>query len=232
VAPKTKAHAFHDYLEAIYELIEEDQRVVQARVAERLGVTRAAVSEQIQRMAASKLVSIHDREIRLTAHGSAVAEDAVRRHRLAERFLTEVLKVPWHKAHEQAVEFQNGINEEIAVHMTRILHGPVTCPHGNPVPGTGATIDKTLQSLNTVEPGDEVVLERLTEDVELDGKAMLYFEQHGLMPGGKIRVVSVSPDGTMSLRVGRAESVLGPELADNLWVRPSKKNPSPPASQH
>lgn len=214
-----ESHGIEDYLEAIYELEEEGERVVQARIARRLGVSRASVSEQVARLAKMRLVEVSSRVVTLTPHGHAVAEDAVRKHRLAERFLTDVLGMPWHLAHAEAQSFQSGISAEIEGRMLALLDGPATCPHGNPIPGTGARIDPALRPLRDHAAGETVVLERLTEDVELDTDALRYFEEHGLVPGARIRVAAVAPDGTMTLRVGRKESSLGQRLTDNLWVR-------------
>lgn len=213
-------HGTDDYLEAVYELEEDGVRVVQARIAERLGVTRASVSEQVQRLLRMKLVRIDARTITLTEHGRSIAVDAVRRHRMAERFLTEFLKMPWHKAHEEAQRFQTGISGEVERRMMSLLRTPATCPHGNPIPGTGARLARDVKPLNEVKPGRTVVLQRLTEDVELHTDALRYFEEHGLVPGARLRVAAVAPDGTMSVTVGRKRASLGPKLADNLWVRP------------
>jgi DtxR family Mn-dependent transcriptional regulator len=224
VATRTAdAHGTDDYLEAVYEMHEEGADVVRARLAERLGVSRAAVSEKIGRLARMKLVQVDsDRVIHLTSHGRSVAEDAVRRHRMAERFLIDVLKLPWHKAHEEAERFQDAISGEIEKRIMSLLGGPATCPHGNPIPGTGAKIRRDLKPLDQFGEGDQVVLERLTEDVELQTDVLRYFEQHGLMPGYRIRVIGVAPDGTMTLDVDGRRSSLGPELVDNLWVRPAR----------
>jgi DtxR family Mn-dependent transcriptional regulator len=214
----SEAHSVEDYLEAIYELAEEGERVVQARVARRLGVTRASVSEQIQRLARMGLIEITQREVSLTPHGFAVAEDAVRKHRLAERFLTDVLEMPWHLAHAEANRFQSGITGAIEERMLQMLGGPATCPHGNPIPGTGAVFARDATPLRSFKAGDKVTLVRLLEDVELDGEAMRYFEENGLMPGARIDVIAVAPDGTMSLAIGRKKASIGPKLTDNLWV--------------
>jgi len=199
------------------------------RLAERLGVSRAAVSEKVQRLVGMKLVEVDDeRQIVLTPHGNAVAEDAVRRHRMAERFLIDVLKLPWHKAHEEAERFQDAISGEIEQRILAILGDSSTCPHGNPIPGTGATIPRDLISLDQLSPGDEAELIRLTEDVELHTDVLRYFEEHGLMPGNRVRVVEVSPDGTLTLDVNGVKSSLGPELADNMWMRKAPVRPAKP----
>jgi DtxR family Mn-dependent transcriptional regulator len=215
-------HGIEDYLEAAYELEEEGEPVVQTRIASRLGVSRPTVSGQVRRLVGMKLVEVDDdRRIRLTPHGRSVAEDAVRRHRMAERFLTDVLRLPWHKAHEEAGRFQNAISGDVERRIMTMLGRPATCPHGNPIPGTGAKLPSGLRPLNEFGAGASVVLERLLEDVELHTDVLKYFEEHGLMPGGVIRILSVAPDGTMTLEVGRKRSALGADLADNLWVRPA-----------
>jgi DtxR family Mn-dependent transcriptional regulator len=223
VARAPDTHGTDDYLEAVYEMHEEGFPVLQARLAERLGVSRATVSEKVGRLVSMALVEVDDeRQIALTEHGSAVAEDAVRRHRMAERFLIDVLKLPWHKAHEEAERFQDAISGEIEERIMAILGGAATCPHGNPIPGTGATIPADLVSLDEMAAGDEAELIRLTEDVELQTDVLRYFEEHGLMPGHHVRVVDVSPDGTMTLDVGGVKSSLGPDIADNMWMRREK----------
>lgn len=218
---QAEPHGVEDYLEAIYELEEEGVRVVQAAVARRLGLTRASVSEQIRRMARIGLLSVEERTIRLTPHGRAVAADAVRRHRMAERFLTDVLGLPWHRAHEAAQQFQSGITGEVERRMMALLGKPATCPHGNPIPGTGARLAKDLTPLHQFPPSRPAILERLTEDVELDTRALRYFEDNGLTPGARLEISAVGPDGTLTLRVGRRRVTLGPSLADNVWVRPA-----------
>jgi len=220
VTRTSDSHGTDDYLEAVYEMHEEGVEVVQVRLSERLGVSRAAVSEKVQRLVGMKLVEVDDeRQIVLTPHGRAVAEDAVRRHRMAERFLIDVLKLPWHMAHEEAERFQDAISGEIEQRILAILGDSSTCPHGNPIPGTGATIPTDLISLDQMTPGEEADLVRLTEDVELHTDVLRYFEEHGLMPGNRVRIVEVAPDGTMTLDVDGVKSSLGSELADNMWMR-------------
>lgn len=217
----TESHGAEDYLEAVYELHEEGERVLQARVARRLGVSRPTVSEQIGRLARAGLVEMRGREIHLTDHGYTVAEDAVRKHRLAERFLTEVLGMPWHLVHQEANRFQGGITAEIEERMLAKLGASKTCPHGNPIPGTGATLPRDLAPLREFAVGDTVSLVRLLEDVELDTDAMRYFEEHGLVPGARIEIVDVAGDGVMTLAVGDdgTRATLVAALTDNLWVR-------------
>src|SRR5918994_1939646 len=127
--------AFEEYCEAVFELAEDDVDVIQARIAERLGVSRPAVSEMIKRMEQEGLVDV-DRQILLTHRGRALAEQVVRRHRLAERLLTDVLGLSWADAHKEAGKWEHVISDPVERAINRLLDNPTTCPHGNPIPGS------------------------------------------------------------------------------------------------
>jgi len=211
----------HEYLEALYEMAEEGIPTQQARLAEWLDVSPASVSEAVKRLGRHGLVETGgDRRLRFTAEGKRVAEALVRRHRLAERFLVEVIGLPWHQAHEEATAWGPAISERVEGRLVEMLRDPATCVHGNPIPGAGNPVDHSgLRPLHEVSPGTRATLERLTEDLELELDVMRYFEESGLMPGARIRVLAVAPDGTMTLEVGGEKVGLGSHLADNLWVR-------------
>ena len=212
-----------DYLAAIYEMAEEDIPTLQANVARWTGVSPASVSEAVKRLRRDGYLADGTRDLRFTGEGEAAARRLVRRHRLAERFLIDVVGLPWHRAHEEAGAWERVISDEVEDRIASILDDPATCPHGNPIPGSHRTVDLSdLRPLNRFGPGDRVRLERLTEDLELDLSVMRYFEETGLMPGGAIRVVDVGPDGTMTLEVDGKRVGLGAELTDNLWVRPER----------
>ncbi len=207
-----------EYLEAIYEMQEEGGRIHQARLVKRLGVSAATVSEHVRRLEKDGLIGIAGRDIRLTEEGEALALPLVRRHRLAERLLTDILEIPWHRAHEEAHAWEHVISPEVE---ERILAktGARTCPHGNPIPGFDPPYDRdALISLNELKEGERGILALLTEDVELVTGVLKYFEDRSLTPGASILVVSVGPDGTLMLEIGDQTASLGPDLADNLWV--------------
>jgi DtxR family Mn-dependent transcriptional regulator len=210
-----------DYVAAVYEMAEESIPTVQAELASWMGVSRASVSEAVKRMRRDGLVEIGGRELRFTSAGEELARHVVRRHRLAERFLVEVIGLPWHRAHEEAEVWEHAISDEVEERLTVILHDPPTCVHGNPIPGTAHPVDYSdLVSLGACRPGQRVVLQRLTEDLELDADVMRYFEDGGLMPGAVIEVRSTAPDGTLTLEVDGRQVGLSAKLTDNLWVRP------------
>jgi DtxR family Mn-dependent transcriptional regulator len=211
----------HEYLEAIYEMAEEGIPTQQARIAEWLAVTPASVSEAVKRLTRRGLVETGEgRRLTFTPEGEQVARSLVRRHRLAERFLVEVIGLPWHLAHEEATAWGRVVSDLVEARIVELLDDPGTCVHGNPIPGSVHEVDQSgLRPLHEIEPGGRVRLERLTEDLELDLDVMRFFEDSGLMPGAEIAVLAVAPDGTMTLEVRGEKVGLGAHLADNLWVR-------------
>ena len=212
--------ASKEYLEAIYELEEEGQRILQARIGERLRLAPATVSEGIKRLVADGFVTVGaDRTLSLTEEGRPVAETLVRRHRLAERMLTDILGIPWHLCHHLAEDWEKVMTPEVENAILAKLEGDATCPHGNPIPGAESSIPwSDLRSVASMQPGDRGTLKRLLEDVELDGDVMKYLEDHKLMPGYELALVEVAPDGTRTLEVDGSHVALGSELADNLWI--------------
>ena len=214
--------ASKEYLEAVFELREEGHRVVQARIGERLGLAAATVSEGIKRLGAEGYVTVDGRDIQLTDQGQAIAEALVRRHRLAERMLVDILGIQWHLCHEQAEDWEKVMTPEVEEAILAKLEGPATCPHGNPIPGTESGIAwSDLKALAEMAPGDRGRLTRLLEDVELDHDVLKYLEDHKLMPGVDLELIERAPDGTLTLALGDDRVSLGPALADNLWVLPA-----------
>lgn len=212
-------HPSADYLEALYELDEEGFPPVQAELARWMGVSRASVSEHVKRLVADGLLTRAGRDLRFTKAGRQSAVSLVRRHRLAEHLLIDVIGLPWHQAHQEAERWERVISADIEERLVDILGDPGACPHGNPIPGSAneANVSK-LVSLKDVAPGSTVILKRLTEDLELEFAVMRFLEDSRLMPGATIRVLATAPDGTMSLEADGATAALGAHLADNLWV--------------
>ena len=207
-----------EYLEAIHELEEEGTQVIQARLAERVGHSAPAVSETIRRLKADGYVTVEDRSVLLTGKGRARAESVVRKHRLAELLLTEVIGLPWHKAHLEACRWEHVISDEVEDRLVELLGHPTTCPHGNPIPGSGAPVMRDLVALSSVPGGGQVRLQRVTEQVEIDLEALAYLSEAGFIPGADATVTSRAPDGTLTLALGEHSFALGPLLAQQLYV--------------
>jgi DtxR family Mn-dependent transcriptional regulator len=215
--------ASKEYLEAVFELGEEGQRILQARIGERLGLTPATVSEGIKRLVGEGYVTIDSRDIALTEEGSRIAEALVRRHRLAERMLVDILGIPWHLCHEQAEDWEKVMTAEVEEAILAKLSGEATCPHGNPIPGVSQSVVpwSDLKPVAAMEEGDKGCLTRLLEDVELNHEMLTYLEDHSLMPGHDLEVVTVGPDGTRTLDVAGRQVAVGREMGNNLWVLPA-----------
>ena len=207
-----------EYLEAIHELEEEGTQVIQARLADRLGHSAPAVSEMIRRLRSEGYLRVEDRAVTLTPKGRARAESVVRKHRLAERLLTDVIGLPWHKAHVEACRWEHVISDEVEERLVELLGHPTTCPHGNPIPGSGAGSASGLVALSSLAAGAHVKLERVTEQVEIDLEALSYLSINGFIPGTDARVAARAPDGTLTLELGEHSFALGPGLAQQLYV--------------
>ena len=192
--------AFEEYCEAIFELREDDVDVIQARIAERLEVSRPAVSEMIKRMEHQGLVTI-DGGIALTDDGLDLAESVVRRHRLAERFLTDILGLSWSEAHGEAGRWEHVISDRVEEAMRRLLHEPTTCPHGNPIPGTDYHAPDDLVALDSLDVGASFVVSRIPEELEFAPGILEFLETSSLVPGRTGTVTAASPDGTTTVEI-------------------------------
>ncbi len=212
-------HPSADYLEALYEIEEEGFPMVQAEIARWMGVSRPSVSEHVKRLIGDGLLTADGRTLGFTDSGRAVAIALVRRHRLAEHLLIDVIGLPWHQAHQEAEVWERVISAQVEERLVDILGDPGACPHGNPIPGSSHEVDVTmLVALRDVQPGARATLRRLTEDLELELTVMRFLEDSGLMPGAEIVVDGIGPDGSMSLSVRDKAVALGVDLADHLWV--------------
>ena len=198
--------AFEEYCEAIWELHEDDIDVIRIRIAERLGVSRPAVSEMIRRMEAEGLIVVGD-TISLTPTGVSLAEAVVRRHRLAERFLTDMLGLSWSDAHDEAGKWEHVISQPVEEALARVLGDPTTCPHGNPIPGAAYAAPDAV-SLGGIAPGSRFTVTRIPEELEFEPGMLDFLEENSLVPGYSGVLTGISPDGTATVEIeGRAVGI-------------------------
>ncbi len=208
-----------EYLEAVLSLKEEGTPVIQARIAERLGRSAPSVSEMLERLCDDGYVRRDGRVVELTEKGSDLAEKVVRRHRLAERLLVDVIGLEWHKVHKEAGRWEHVISDDVEARLVILLGDPATCPHGNPIPGSHSVAPSGEQRpLSGVAPGTEVRLERISEEVELDMASLAYLDANRFIPGASALVASRGPDETLLLELGEATVAFGPELSSRLYV--------------
>jgi DtxR family Mn-dependent transcriptional regulator len=206
-----------EYLETIFALEEEGIPVIQARLAERLGKAAPSVSEMLDRLEADDLIVRSSRQIAMTAKGAELAQGVVRKHRLAERLLVDIIGLDWDKAHLEAGRWEHVISDDVEDRLVVLFGNPTTCPHGNPIPGV-EPVGPEQRRLAEAQPGDRIRLERITESVEHEAASLSYLGEHGLTPGTTALIQERAPDGTLTLVVGEATIALGPAMTRRMFV--------------
>jgi DtxR family Mn-dependent transcriptional regulator len=208
--------AIEEYLECIYKLRSRGVRVIGARIAEDVHVSAPTVTEMLRRLRRDGLVVVEaDKEVLLTEAGVEAAEVLIRRHRLSERLLTDILGVPWSQAHEEACKFEHVISPQVEANLERVLDYPTTCPHGNPIPGSGAGHPVVVR-LSEASVGVEVVLRRVEAE---DEQLLVYVESLGLVPGVRFKVVGFAPlAGPLEVAVDGHPVFVGLGAASRLLV--------------
>jgi len=214
--------AFEEYCETIFELAEDDLDVIQARIAERMGISRPAVSEMIRRMQDAGLLE-PGRQITLTDDGMALARQVVRRHRLAERFLTDVLGLSWAEAHAEAGKWEHVLSPRVEEAMSKLLGGPTTCPHGNPIPGSGYSPPESV-ALSEVETGGAFVVSRITEELEFVDGVLDFLEDSSICPGNSGVVTSNSAEGPTTVDIDGESVEIDGYTSERLLVVPVTAN--------
>jgi DtxR family Mn-dependent transcriptional regulator len=209
--------AIEEYLESIYKLTQRGGKVIAARLAEDLGVSAPTVTEMLRRLRKGGFVEMGpDKEIVLTGEGREAAEVLIRRHRLSERLLTDILGMPWSQAHDEACKFEHVISPEVEARLERVLDYPSTCPHGNPIPGSGEE-SEILVRLSDAPIGSKGQL----RCVEAEDEALLrYVERLGLLPGASVEILGFAPlEGPVDVEVGGVPVSVGLAAAERLLVR-------------
>ncbi|OGA54386.1 MAG: hypothetical protein A3G24_05850 [Betaproteobacteria bacterium RIFCSPLOWO2_12_FULL_62_13] len=211
-----------DYLGAIYDLAGSGAPVIGARLAKHMGVSAPTVTETLHRMNREGYVRLGPRkEVRLTKEGMAVAEGLARRHRLLERWLTDVLELDWASAHDEAHRLEHALSPKVEERLAKLLGMPSTCPHGNPIPGMSQPSRHKHIPLADAEAGAEVVVDRILEEAEVDHQLLDYLWQNGIRPGARLRVVEVAPSvGTITAKLNERTVMLGLQAAAKIRVHP------------
>jgi DtxR family Mn-dependent transcriptional regulator len=208
--------AFEEYCECIFELAEDDVDIIQARIAERLQVSRPAVSEMIRKLEAERLIT-NDGAIELTDQGLELAQRVVRRHRLAERFLTDVLQLSWAEAHHEAGKWEHIMSANVEDAIDRLLGSPTTCPHGNPIPGSDY-VEPDAAPLASHPVGERFVVRRIPEELEFTPGLLEFLEASSLRPGCAGVVTASSPDGTLTVEIDGRHVGVGAFASERILV--------------
>jgi len=215
-----------DYLETIYNITVEGDAVVSARLAEKFGISPASVSEMLQRLQRDGyLILDRAQGPRLTAEGAAAAERSLRKHRLAERFLFEILGMDWITAHEEAHDFQHAMSSAIEARLVAVLGNPTTCPHGNPIPGSAPNTLDFLRAHQAHRLSDAPEQTHLTvlcisEVVEDETALLRYLGEKGIKPKAHIIIQDAGPGkaGPLTLVLANQTVALERAVADKVWV--------------
>ncbi|MBI3688367.1 MAG: metal-dependent transcriptional regulator [Actinobacteria bacterium] len=190
------------YLRTIYELEEEGIVPMRARIAERLGQSGPTVSQTVARMERDGLLTVaEDRRLRLSTTGRRQATAVMRKHRLAECLLVQIIGLDWEDVHVEACRWEHVMSEAVERRLVNLLGGPTQCPHGNPIPGLadlgfGVIPDEQPARLVTLAEAagaeeTEVVVRRISEQLQPDTAVLRALKDAGVQPGRRIRVVSV-----------------------------------------
>jgi DtxR family Mn-dependent transcriptional regulator len=208
-----------EYLKTIYKLEQDTSPVTTSALAERLGISSASVSEMAGKLANRGLVSREPyKGMALTAEGRVQALVLIRRHRLWERFLTDVLGLSWEQVHEEACRLEHATSPLVEERLAQLLGEPEACPHGHPMPtAEGEMVVEAGRPMVELTAGQRARVLRVPEgDVAL----LQYLATLGLRPQAMVQVEAVAPfKGPLTVRVGEARHVLGRELASQIVVR-------------
>lgn len=208
-----------DYLKAIWMLQQAESPVSTSRIAERLGLSAAAVTAMVKRLAEQGLLR-HEPYYgaQLTAAGELAALKIIRRHRVLELFLVETLGYGWDDVHDEAERLEHAASDELIERLARLLGGPVRDPHGNAIPSATGEVDRArYPALGDLQPGDT----RQVLEVEVEEPEQLrYLGSLNLRPGAEVEVVQKSPfEGPVSLSVNGEPAVISHSLAQRIRVR-------------
>ena len=210
--------AMRDYLGEIYRLGQGQAWVSTTSLAEQLNVSGPASVRMVRRMHKAGLVDhLPYKGVKLTPYGKKVALLNIRRHRLVERFLMDVMNFGWHEVHDHADHLQKGIDQVLEDRIDELMGHPETCPHGDPIPTReGEMHEFGDKPLTVVPPGQQGKITRVRTR---EADKLRYLKEIGLVPGAHFEMINRAPfNGPLRLRLTSREQVIGNELAAALWV--------------
>jgi len=217
------------YLRTIYELVEEGIVPLRARIAERLLQSGPTVSQTVARMERDGLLTVEgDRHLELTDEGNRLATRVMRKHRLAERLLTDVIGLDWELVHAEACRWEHVMSETVERRLVELLGHPTESPYGNPIPGLdelgelseGESFMTDVEPLDrVVEDGEDVcvIIRRISEEVQKDEQVMAALRRVGALPD-KVITVARGADGVL-LGSGGETAEIELDLASHVFVR-------------
>ncbi|TFV55644.1 metal-dependent transcriptional regulator [Mycobacterium sp. PS03-16] len=218
------------YLRTIYDLEEEGVVPLRARIAERLDQSGPTVSQTVSRMERDGLLQVAgDRHLELTEKGRALAIAVMRKHRLAERLLVDVIGLPWEEVHAEACRWEHVMSEDVERRLVQVLDNPTTSPFGNPIPGLSELgLDRSPSRAEVVElvrltelPAGmpvAVVVRQLTEHVQGDAELIARLKDAGVVPNARVTVESADHGGVNIVIPGHEQVELPHHMAHAVKV--------------
>src|SRR5687768_9506322 len=215
--------AVEDYLKTIYSLSKRDQAASTSAIADRLGIAAGSVTGMLKRLAEQQLVEhVPYYGARLTDRGEREAVRLIRRHRILEMFLVQVLGYTWDRVHEEADRLEHAVSDELIDRMAQVLGSPTVDPHGAPIPASGkAFVDRQYPTLDKLDVGSSAVLRRVRDE---DPAALRYLAELNMTPGAEVTLTERGPfNGPLYVRVGGKDHIVSPELAQSVQVELLRK---------
>jgi len=209
---------FQEYLKHIFRLQQASSPVSTTALAEALKVAPSTVTDMLKKLALSDYINYTPYHgITLTPAGEKIAIKAIRRHRIVERFLTDMLGFEWHEAHEEALPFENYISDEVERRLYVALHRPKVCPHGYPIPSKVEDVLVEEVPLYSLEPGERAEVISVKDD---EPELLQFMASLGIKPGVKIKVEGKDPfKGPLQSLVGKNRRTVGWHLANSIFVK-------------
>jgi len=219
---KPLTDSVQDYLKIIYELTQDGEAATTNALAARLGIAPASVTGMVQKLSSVKpaLVSYRKHQgVTLTAAGQRAALEVIRHHRLIEAWLVQTLGYSWDEVHDEAEKLEHVISEEFEMRIAAAMGHPDRDPHGEPIPNAELIMpaDKSIP-LSSMQPEQEAFVRRVDAQ---DAEFLRYLEELGLIPGMRLKTLSVSPyDQVMRIQIqGQKQTVVvGPAITSRVFI--------------
>ncbi len=212
--------AIEEYLEGIYRLQERSGGAARTGdIVKLLQVAPGTVTNTVERLEKEGLVTHAPyKGVKLTKKGRKIAIDVIRRHRLSERLLTEILRVKWSEAHQIACRLEHSFTGDLVKKLEKALRHPKTCPHGNPIPTQcGGIIEEKSEPLTNLKPKEKSALVKITDEKQ---EILDYLNTLGLLPEALLEVVEKAPfNGPITVKINGKKQALSFEIASVIYVR-------------
>jgi DtxR family Mn-dependent transcriptional regulator len=206
-----------DCLQAVQRSADQGRAATAADVTAFARIPAPTAEAALRELRARGLLAAGSDGLTLSDEGRRHAAAVIRRHRLSERLLTDVLGLPWDRVHDEAMRLEHSLTAEAEARLASLLNDPETCPHGSPIPGSDGTEAPRARTLDTVPAGTQVRIEQITEE---EAALLRYLASLGLLPKAALAVEEVAPfGGPLLVRVGGARYAIGRDVAAKIVVR-------------